>query len=114
MYPITPGNIVAQLTITEEDIFYALAYRKDKPKDWRAFIEYLSDHLADALDQHVYDEIRYLADAYVEKEDCPHIRRGIATTGGYHASAGEVWDDIREIEYCLDCGAELDAEGEQP
>lgn len=67
---------VANLTVTEEDVFRALEGR-NQPKDWRRLIEYLSEHLADALDQHVYDEIRYLADAYEDqdmeetKEDVP-------------------------------------------
>ncbi|MEW6179148.1 MAG: hypothetical protein AB1522_04390 [Chloroflexota bacterium] len=113
MVSITPGNIVASLTVTEEDIFYALAYRREKPKDWRNFIEYLSDHLADALDQHVYDEIRYLTDAYLhQQEECPHRRTTTVTTGGYHYSAGEVWDDLNEEVHCLDCGAVLTDEEE--
>jgi len=34
---------------------------------------------------------------------CPHLR--ISTTGQFHYSNGEVWDDIREI--CDDCGIDL-------
>lgn len=34
----TPGNVVASLTVTEEDVFYALVYR-EQPKDWRKFAE---------------------------------------------------------------------------
>lgn len=99
-------KVVASLTVTEEDIFYALAYR-DKPKDWQKFIEYLSDHLADALNEHVYDEIRYLTDAYQERQECPHRRTTTVSMGGYHFAAGEVWDDIREVTVCLDCGKQL-------
>jgi hypothetical protein len=33
---------------------------------------------------------------------CSH--NNIVTTGGYHFSAGDVWDDITDV--CLDCGAE--------
>ncbi len=103
---VIPGNVVASLTVTEEDIFYALAYRQ-KPKDWRKFIEYISAHLADALNEHVYDEIRYLTDAYHDIEECPHRRTTTVTTGGYHYSAGEVWDDLRDVIVCLDCGKQL-------
>jgi hypothetical protein len=112
MLHITPGNVVASLTITEEDIFHAMAYRQVKPKNWRAFIEYLSDHLADAIDQHVYDEIRYLADLYDEKENCPHRRTQTYTTGGLSFTAGQVVDDLRTIQVCLDCGAQLETETE--
>lgn len=34
---------------------------------------------------------------------CDHLHT--ITTGGYHFSVGDVWDDIRE--FCLDCGADL-------
>ncbi len=34
---------------------------------------------------------------------CPHRRTIVAATGGYHYSAGDVWDDIREYVVCLDC-----------
>lgn len=116
MLPITtPGNVVASLTVTEEDISYALAYRRDKPKDWRRFIEYLSSHLAGALNEHVYDEIRCLTNAYLhQQEQCPHRRTTTLTSGGYHYSAGGVWDDLKEAVVCLDCGATLSDEDEQP
>ena len=35
---------------------------------------------------------------------CPHLHT--STWGGFHFSAGEVWDDITEV--CNDCGANLD------
>jgi hypothetical protein len=89
-----------------------MSYRQVKPKNWRAFIEYLSDHLADAIDQHVYDEIRYLADLYQEKENCPHRRTQEYTTGSMTFTAGQVVDDIRTITVCLDCGAQLETETE--
>lgn len=106
-----PGKIVAQVTVTEEDIFYALVYRQ-LPKDWRKFIEYLCDHLADALNEHVYDEIRYLYDAWMEQqqEECPHRRTTAVSYGGYHFEAGQVWDDLFEVTVCLDCGKQLEDE----
>ncbi len=104
--PIQPGKVVAQITVTEEDVFYA--FWENKPKDWRHFMEYLSEYLADALNQHVYDEIRYLYNAYLQQqEECPHRRTAVLATGGYHYSAGEVWDDLREVTVCLDCGKTL-------
>ncbi|MCC6957686.1 MAG: hypothetical protein IT316_12890 [Anaerolineales bacterium] len=36
---------------------------------------------------------------------CPHAHSSL--TGRMHFSAGEVWDNIREV--CTDCGADLDA-----
>lgn len=108
MLHITPGNVVASLTITEEDIFYAVAYRQNKPKNWRAFIEYLSNHLAGAIDQHVYDEIRHLVDLYDEKENCPHRHTVTHTTGDMSFVAGEVVDTLHDITVCLDCGAHIE------
>ena len=35
---------------------------------------------------------------------CPHTHTSFH--GGYHFSAGDVWDDVTEI--CIDCGANLD------
>jgi hypothetical protein len=35
---------------------------------------------------------------------CPHLHT--STWGGFHYSAGEVWDDIHEV--CDICGANLD------
>ena len=35
---------------------------------------------------------------------CPHLHTSFR--GGWHYSAGEVWDDINE--FCDDCGANLD------
>ena len=40
----------------------------------------------------------------LEQETCPHQRT--AYQGGFHFSAGDVWDDITEV--CIDCGANLD------
>lgn len=36
-------------------------------------------------------------------ETCNHERVETRYTGGYHFYAGEVWDDIREELFCLDC-----------
>jgi hypothetical protein len=36
---------------------------------------------------------------------CPHLHSTIY--GAYHFSAGEVWDDIKEL--CDECGASLDS-----
>ena len=106
LLPIQPGKVVAQITVTEEDVFHALAYR-ERPKNWRHFTEHLSEYLADALNQHVCDEIRYLYNAYLQQqEECPHRRTTVLATGGYY-SAGEAWDDLREVTVCLDCGKTL-------
>ncbi len=35
---------------------------------------------------------------------CMHRRITTVTTGGLHFSEGEVWDDIREMLMCLECG----------
>ncbi len=35
---------------------------------------------------------------------CPHIHTSLE--GGFHFSAGDVWDDLTEV--CDDCGADLD------
>lgn len=39
---------------------------------------------------------------------CPHKNTELLITGGMHFAAGEVWDDIREEVYCLDCHQTLD------
>jgi hypothetical protein len=36
--------------------------------------------------------------------ECPHEH--VSQTGGFHFSAGEVWDDIQDV--CEDCGEVLD------
>jgi hypothetical protein len=36
--------------------------------------------------------------------ECPHEH--VTQIGGFHFSAGEVWDDIEEV--CSDCGEVLD------
>jgi hypothetical protein len=41
----------------------------------------------------------------LEQEKCPHQHK--AYQGGFHFSAGDVWDDITEV--CIDCGANLDS-----
>jgi hypothetical protein len=41
---------------------------------------------------------------------CSH--KNIVTTGGYHFSFGDVWDDITDV--CLDCGAELPIFADSP
>lgn len=38
---------------------------------------------------------------------CDHKNTTLLTTGGFHFSAGEVWDDIEETVICLDCGEEV-------
>lgn len=50
-----------------------------------------------------------LAGKWVEMTDfalmleCPH--KHVSRSGGFHFSAGEVWDDVREV--CDDCGEVL-------
>ncbi len=45
------------------------------------------------------------------RKHCPHERTIRTTLGRYHYTAGEVWDDLREEVYCLDCGKSLRALG---
>ena len=42
--------------------------------------------------------------ALLKEAECPHEHTSFR--GGFHFSAGEVWDDLTEI--CTDCGANLD------
>jgi hypothetical protein len=39
---------------------------------------------------------------------CLHLHRVWTNTGSYHFSGGEVWDDVIEVEVCLDCGMTID------
>ncbi len=39
---------------------------------------------------------------------CPHKNTELMVTGSMHFTAGDVWDDIREEVYCLDCHQTLD------
>ena len=41
---------------------------------------------------------------------CKHGDTVLNTSGGHHFSAGEVWDDIHEEVYCLDCGTVIEDE----
>ncbi|RCK72746.1 MAG: hypothetical protein ANABAC_1280 [Anaerolineae bacterium] len=38
---------------------------------------------------------------------CPHRHVVEITTGGWHFSEGEAWDDISTKLICLDCGEEI-------
>ena len=40
----------------------------------------------------------------LKEAECSHEH--VSQTGGFHFSAGEVWDDIEEV--CSDCGEVLD------
>jgi hypothetical protein len=40
----------------------------------------------------------------LDQAKCPH--KHVSRSGGFHFSAGEVWDDIRDV--CDDCGEILD------
>ncbi len=62
--------ILANLTVTDEDVQRVLAYRRqqDLPRDWQDFLDFLAEHLSEALRQHVHAEIRYLADVYLDQE----------------------------------------------
>jgi hypothetical protein len=104
--------MVIRLELTIEDIWYILQERGEEIKNRRAFIEYLRKSLPDALDAHLYDEVKYLTNAYIDTEQCPHRRTQTYTTGGYDLIAGQVYDDVREITVCLDCGAQLETETE--
>ena len=39
----------------------------------------------------------------IDQAKCPH--KHVSRSGGFHFSAGEVWDDIQEV--CDDCGEKL-------
>jgi len=38
---------------------------------------------------------------------CRHEHIEFQSTGGWHFSNGDVWDDIKEVDICLDCGCEV-------
>ncbi|GIV65540.1 MAG: hypothetical protein KatS3mg046_800 [Bellilinea sp.] len=99
--------IVVRLEVTIEDILYILESREKEIKDKDAYIGFLRKYLPRAMDAHLYDEVKYLTDSYLDKEQCPHRRTTTVTTGGYHYSAGQVWDDLKEVIICLDCGKQL-------
>ena len=46
----------------------------------------------------------------INPDFCPHENRGWQTVGGQLLKSGQVDDDIQEVFYCLDCGAELKPE----
>lgn len=107
MYDYDYEPIVVRLEVTIEEIIeYILQGREIK--DRKAYFKYLRKHLPGAIDAHLYDELKYLTDAYTELEQCPHRRTTITTFGGYHLAAGEVWDNLKEVEVCLDCGKHLE------
>ena len=41
------------------------------------------------------------------QQECPHEHTILATSDGHHFSAGDIWDDIREMVYCRICGKRL-------
>lgn len=43
---------------------------------------------------------------------CRHRRKAVNFSGGYHYSAGEVWDNVRETLVCLECGSRIPGPGE--
>uniref|UniRef100_A0A7C1F3S0 Uncharacterized protein n=1 Tax=Ammonifex degensii TaxID=42838 RepID=A0A7C1F3S0_9THEO len=102
--------IVIHIEVTIEDILYILQSRGTEIKNRWAYLDHLRKYLPAAIDNHIYDEVKYLTSSYIEQEQCPHNRRETYITGGYHFAVGEVWDDIREITVCLDCGKELPEE----
>jgi len=36
-------------------------------------------------------------------QPCPHEHTVTSCSGGWHYSGGEVWDDVEEQVFCLDC-----------
>lgn len=97
-------TITLKLTVADEDIPRAVANEIADIAEWQDF---LKQRLPGALGGHVQDEVRYLANLYLQqkqqKRRCPHRRTVLDTTGGMHYSAGDVEDDIRERLVCLDC-----------
>jgi len=43
------------------------------------------------------------ADGDIPVKVCEHDNTVLDVRGGHHYAAGEVWDDIEESVYCLDC-----------
>ena len=64
--------IVIRLEVTAEDIWYILQERGEEIKNRDAFLAYLQKYLPGALDGHLYDEVKYLTNAYIDNEQCPH------------------------------------------
>ena len=50
----------------------------------------------------------------IDPDYCPHENTGWQTVGGWFTTRGEVDDDVQEIFYCLDCGAELEPPEYEP
>jgi len=50
----------------------------------------------------------------IDPEYCPHKNTVLNTSGGWHFSAGDVWDDIHEEVYCRDCGTTLEDDPHTP
>jgi len=57
--------------------------------------------------QAVRDYSKKIKDLARQVLSCPHLHTVIDTSGGYHFSGGEAWDDIKERVLCLDCGQEI-------
>jgi len=44
------------------------------------------------------------------KKYCPHTKKVWITIGRRYFSGGEVWDDIRDLYICQDCGQTVDGD----
>jgi hypothetical protein len=57
------NTINIQITLTEDEIKEVLRGRT-LPADWNDYLDYLSEALANALQEHLADEIIYLTEVY--------------------------------------------------
>lgn len=62
-------RVVSEFTVvvTETDVDWAMGFR-DRPENWEGFLNYLRDNLEDAMLEHLRDEIRFLAEIFMEDE----------------------------------------------
>lgn len=62
-------RVIAEFTVvvTEDDVDCAMGLR-DRPENWEGFLNYLRNNLEDAMLEHLRDEIRFLAEIFMEDE----------------------------------------------
>jgi hypothetical protein len=62
-------RVISEFTVvvTEGDVDCAMGFR-ERPENWEGFLNYLRSNLEDAMLEHLRDEIRFLAEIYMEYE----------------------------------------------
>lgn len=61
-------------TVSREDIAFAVACKAAVcGVDFEAAMEFVCDRLADALNGHLADEIRYLVEAFADEQEAQHV-----------------------------------------